>query len=217
MPWYLILGNHDYKGEQGLQIGYHYIKDKDWRWNMPGYQWTRTFTTESGMTMQVVGIDVQRMLEYHFEHGRRQSGVRSAVASSSIARGHRGLTCDDVAPHLVRCAGHRQLRYSNPSMEECYVWLEKVLECSTADWLIVMGHNPLRSGVLRARAQSYDSLSHRRPGCVRWEARVHNWSARQVVANAHQVRTRLGVGLACTKDGVVACTCRRTSGYGLRV
>ena len=76
MPWYLILGNHDYKGEQGLQIGYHYIKDKDWRWNMPGYQWTRTFTTESGMTMQVVGIDVQRMLEYHFEHGRRQSGVR---------------------------------------------------------------------------------------------------------------------------------------------
>lgn len=60
---------------------YHYIKDKDWRWNMPGYQWTRTFTTESGMTMQVVGIDVQRMMEYHFEHGRRQKGVRALLLS----------------------------------------------------------------------------------------------------------------------------------------
>lgn len=36
-------------------------------------------------------------------------------------------------------------RYHNPSSEECFQWLERVLRCSTADYLFVVGHYPIRS------------------------------------------------------------------------
>lgn len=170
VPWYLILGNHDYHGKHRAQVKYHYLPHKDWRWNMPGYQWSRVFTTEGGMTVQIVGIDVQRM--YNFRH---------------------------------RFGGQRV----NPNTDDCFKWFNNVLKCSTADWLIVMGHNPLRSdgkrGVLPQLTKRLNGMLIKYGVNLYLSGHDHHM-AHMVEPGSHLRSFILGNG--CSAD-----TVRRKSGY----
>lgn len=98
-------GNHDYKGYVEAQIHYHYRAAKDPRWwvvacrwrvhpvvrtltaihrNMPGFQWTHQWTTTDGLTMQVIGIDIQRMEELHYDTSRRHINRGHYVSVSGL-------------------------------------------------------------------------------------------------------------------------------------
>lgn len=61
MPWFVALGNHDYKGNAEAQVDYTFMGN-DKRWNMPGYQFT--FVVHRGnMTAQFVIADTNRMMD----------------------------------------------------------------------------------------------------------------------------------------------------------
>ena len=133
MPWFVALGNHDYKGNAEAQVDYTFLGN-DKRWNMPGYQFT--FVVHRGnMTAQFVIADTNRMMD---DKVRGAQGCSTAVwlpSNISTAR----LCCAWL------CIGV-QLRNGDPSQGDCQRWFERVLSCSTADWLFVIGHHAVRSG-----------------------------------------------------------------------
>lgn len=91
IPWFLNLGNHDYGGDWDYQVKYTLmpLPGRDWRWNMPGYYWTKVWTAqETGLTVQIVGIDTVQLLNHHFpgrqhrltKHVRTGRAVRVRVS-----------------------------------------------------------------------------------------------------------------------------------------
>jgi tartrate-resistant acid phosphatase type 5 len=55
VPWYSILGNHDYHQNADAQIDF-YNNKRDNRWYMPGHYYTKTFT-QADFSVQIVFID----------------------------------------------------------------------------------------------------------------------------------------------------------------
>ena len=53
-PWYVILGNHDYRGEIAPQLAYH---SKSPRWRMPARYFSRTETLADGSAADLFFID----------------------------------------------------------------------------------------------------------------------------------------------------------------
>ncbi|MEO1053230.1 MAG: metallophosphoesterase [Bacteroidota bacterium] len=61
--WYVILGNHDYRGNIQAQIDYSQISR---RWNMPDRYYLKDITTDDGATARFVFIDTSPLEdEYH--------------------------------------------------------------------------------------------------------------------------------------------------------
>lgn len=52
LPWYALLGNHDYVQNPQAQIQYSQQR-LDARWNMPDTNYTQAFAVASGVTLQV--------------------------------------------------------------------------------------------------------------------------------------------------------------------
>lgn len=75
IPWYLVQGNHDYLTNPSAQMEHHYLPDKDPRWNMPGYVYTKTMHSDAGdnaFTMQLVFLDTVRLADHHFDNPRHK-------------------------------------------------------------------------------------------------------------------------------------------------
>lgn len=53
-PWYVVLGNHDYRGNAQAQIDYSKISR---RWNMPSRYYEKMFDLENGEKVQILFID----------------------------------------------------------------------------------------------------------------------------------------------------------------
>ena len=63
-PWYVVLGNHDYRGSIEAEINYTY---KSQRWNMPAQYFHQDFEDE-GLKIRMVFLDTQPFeLEYYKE------------------------------------------------------------------------------------------------------------------------------------------------------
>jgi tartrate-resistant acid phosphatase type 5 len=59
VPWWAILGNHDYRGNVDAQVQYH---QRNPRWNMPARYWHHTFPSADGVTnVHVIGLDTQQL------------------------------------------------------------------------------------------------------------------------------------------------------------
>ena len=58
IPWYSILGNHDYHQNPEAEIQYS-LNERDNRWNMPDHEYTAIYEIPNtdGLTLQVVFID----------------------------------------------------------------------------------------------------------------------------------------------------------------
>ena len=63
VPWYLILGNHDYESHPQLQIDYtsNNTENKDRIWNLPAPYYTRRF---DGLDLDLFGIDTNCVQDY---------------------------------------------------------------------------------------------------------------------------------------------------------
>ena len=59
VPWWAILGNHDYRGNVRAQIDYH---RRNPRWNMPNTYWKTSFQSDDDVTkIDVLGLDTQQL------------------------------------------------------------------------------------------------------------------------------------------------------------
>ena len=67
-PWYVILGNHDYRGEIAPQLAYH---SKSPRWRMPARYFSRTETLADGSAADLFFIDTSPFIRAY-----RGSAVR---------------------------------------------------------------------------------------------------------------------------------------------
>ncbi|MBK6265439.1 metallophosphoesterase [Marivirga sp. S37H4] len=66
-PWYLVLGNHDYRGNVQAEIDYTY---KSQRWNMPARYYAKGFE-EEGITAQILFTDTNPYEASYYEEGNK--------------------------------------------------------------------------------------------------------------------------------------------------
>ncbi len=66
--WYVVLGNHDYKGNPQAEIDYHKI---DKRWNMPARYYSKKFAINNDTTKQVlfVFLDTSPFIDSYYSSG----------------------------------------------------------------------------------------------------------------------------------------------------
>jgi tartrate-resistant acid phosphatase type 5 len=108
VPWYVALGNHDYRGSVQAQIDY---SGKSPRWRMPARHYTYSEKTPTGVTVQFFVLDT------------------SPFHTSLHKGGHSDVAKQDTAAQLE--------------------WLERELTGSKADWKVLVGHHPIRTGGVR--------------------------------------------------------------------
>ena len=82
VPWYAVLGNHDYHGNCDAQIAYGRVSS---RWNMPARYYTRTEKIDDAHTVEFFHIDTMPMAELDdnemiFERHINRQNVREQVA-----------------------------------------------------------------------------------------------------------------------------------------
>lgn len=111
VPWYPILGNHDYYSGPSPQAEIDYYKQrKDNRWTFPDYQYTRTWNIPgSSKTMQIVFINTPAI-----------------CPNAESGPGAINWPTDPVQQAFIW----------QPTLQ----WVENTLAASTADLLVVAGH-----------------------------------------------------------------------------
>lgn len=116
IPWYAILGNHDYHKNPQAQIDY-YLEHQDDRWNMPDHFYTKTFPlpncpqTDGNCHLEIIFVDT------------------SILAPSETQQTH----LDGIHPVTAQ------------QQMTALTTVENMLKASTARWLIVAGHYTIHS------------------------------------------------------------------------
>jgi len=111
-PWYVVAGNHDHEGNVTAQIEY---TTKSSRWTFPSEFYTKSFTSDDGVTLDIVMID-----------------TIDITGSIPVPEGHPDYFAP--LPEVPRSAN-----------EQAWTWLEEQLAASKADYLLVGGHYPVYS------------------------------------------------------------------------
>ena len=110
IPWYSVLGNHDYDSAKSPQYEIQYSIQKlgKGRWKMPDHNFTVTMAipNAAGATIQFVFIDTER--------------IAPEETSSTKSGGVNPVTTSQTTTQLA--------------------WLKATLAASTATWLFVVGH-----------------------------------------------------------------------------
>ena len=131
VPFYALLGNHDYQFNPQAQIDY-YKKNKDpkKRWIMEDYFYTKTFSMgNDGVTVQILFLDtVSLAFDVHMKALNELVYDWNMLDKAVLDRHEK-----EKEIHLKRG-------------EDQAAWIESTLASSTADWLIVAGHYPVYSG-----------------------------------------------------------------------
>jgi hypothetical protein len=118
VPWYVIAGNYDYKGNVTAQVAYSGVSS---RWTFPALYHSQSFVfAEDGTTVDVVLIDTVNL-----------SGESTASTASSA----HGAESDLYFAPLP-------LLEKEVAQQQCD-WIEAQLAASTADYLIVAGNYTL--------------------------------------------------------------------------
>ncbi len=115
IPWYAILGNHDYRKNPEAQIDFtrHHRDD---RWTMPDHDFRRVYTIPANdaantYTLEIIFIDTPL--------------IAPMEAPETTPNGKYAVSAETTKQHLE--------------------WIEQTLAASTATWLIVAGHYPIYS------------------------------------------------------------------------
>ena len=111
IPFYAILGNHDYHQVPQAEIDYYYLHKNstnaiERRWTMPDHNYTVIYEFDNNTTLQVVFIDTSILAVKETEE--------------TDINGKWEVTPETKMNHLK--------------------WIDETLRISTADWLVVAGH-----------------------------------------------------------------------------
>jgi tartrate-resistant acid phosphatase type 5 len=126
IPWYVIAGNHDWRGNVQAQIDYTALSE---RWNFPDYKHAHKFSWQEGeqtLEVEVLMIDTTQL-----------SGMGPDVSPD-----HPLYFSQPTGPLNATLAS------------ETYSWLEEKMAASTADYLWVAGHYPVYSACPHGGTQS---------------------------------------------------------------
>lgn len=119
-PWYLVAGNHDWKGNVSAQIAF---SDTNKYWNFPDYSYdiTKEWTDSNGQTysVQIILID-------------------TVVLSGSTNIFDQNHPDYFTQPKLWT-------QEAKVQSETSFQWIENTMKESTADYLLVAGHYPVYS------------------------------------------------------------------------
>mmetsp|Transcript_3221 Transcript_3221/g.4537 ORF Transcript_3221/g.4537 Transcript_3221/m.4537 type:complete len:421 (+) Transcript_3221:138-1400(+) len=119
VPWYPVLGNHDYYVNPEAQIEYTTERNPSGRWNMPSNYYSEQFslcdeplTSNDCGVMEVLFIDTILLDPYE----------------------------DKEVQRTLKPGYHQETR-----AQRQLDWIEQTLQSSTADWVFVVGHYPMYS------------------------------------------------------------------------
>ena len=119
VPFLLVAGNHDHKGNVSAQIEYTTM-DPTKRWTFPDFYHKQNFKDEeSGVTLDVILIDTVQLCDMSQAEDESVPGYFHPLP----------LKAKD---HTVAAADQ-------------WTWIENEMAASTADYLLVVGHFPVYS------------------------------------------------------------------------
>lgn len=78
-PWYVALGNHDYRGNPQAQVDYTATSR---RWRMPQRYFAQSFTARDGQTIDLFVIDTSPMVK-RYDSARENAVLRANVESQN--------------------------------------------------------------------------------------------------------------------------------------
>jgi len=79
VPWYVALGNHDYRGDCDAQIAYSH---RSKRWNMPARYFIQTRHIDAATTVDFFYLDTTPMVKSY----RQESGYRKHVITQDVGK-----------------------------------------------------------------------------------------------------------------------------------
>lgn len=113
IPWYAVLGNHDYRGDVDAQIAYG---GRNPRWNMPARYYTFRKTIEPGVDVDFFALDTQRIMNGK-ARGEQKEWLERELAKSTA------LWKIVVGHHMIRSHGEYgdqevMIRHIKPLLDE---------------------------------------------------------------------------------------------------
>lgn len=110
VPWYSVLGNHDWRGRVAAQVAYTAMST---RWRMPATYYQQTFSLASGQVADIFFLDTTPLLNrYHWGGVEYTPGVEAADTSAQLAWLERALRSSAAAWKLV--VGHHPIISGSP-------------------------------------------------------------------------------------------------------
>jgi tartrate-resistant acid phosphatase type 5 len=110
VPWYVVLGNHDYEGNVEAQIAY---SKKSYRWNMPDRYYAFEKSIDEGVKALFVMIDTNPLMSQYYgsaKHSKAMAGqdsIRQKVWIDSVLQASKARWKFVVGHHMVFTSGKR--------------------------------------------------------------------------------------------------------------
>lgn len=102
--WYVVLGNHDYRGNVQAEIDYTSISR---RWNMPDRYFTFTKTIDDGATIQFLFIDTSPLNDEYYHEKKYKNAVAGTDTTAQLNWLRKELTASTATWKIV--IGHHPL------------------------------------------------------------------------------------------------------------
>eukprot|EP01065_Artemidia_motanka_P001773 TRINITY_DN10829_c1_g1_i1.p1 TRINITY_DN10829_c1_g1~~TRINITY_DN10829_c1_g1_i1.p1 ORF type:complete len:373 (+),score=146.30 TRINITY_DN10829_c1_g1_i1:76-1119(+) len=132
VPWYSVLGNHEYGYNVDAQIELGKLHPN---WVLPARYYTRRVRLGRGQHMTIVGIDTSPCVQQY----RSTSSAGWDPCSSQYPTCSLNSNPDDQFEG--KCLFHENIVAQDCAAQ--YQWLDKALAAVPAnDWLLVVGHHP---------------------------------------------------------------------------
>ena len=103
-PWYVVLGNHDYRGNVQAEIDYTNISR---RWNLPSRYYTKDFTSDDGGKIDFIFIDTSPFEEDYYEEETYRDAVSDQDTTAQLVWMDSVLSASDADWKIV--VGHHPL------------------------------------------------------------------------------------------------------------
>lgn len=81
-PWYVALGNHDYRGNAQAQIDYTNISQ---RWNMPDRYFYKDIESDDGATARIVFLDTSPLNDEYYEEDKYRDKISTQDTTKQLA------------------------------------------------------------------------------------------------------------------------------------
>lgn len=179
IPWYSVLGNHDYGVNPQAQVDYHSPNND--RWQMPARYYTQ-----------------------RFEVGERSNGKMKHATfvfldTSPCVKGYRGDDPEKYTPPPKKAPEF----HNNIMTQSCgdqYQWLKGILADleSTHEWVIVVGHHPID----QVDVKDFQSLLGGSPMSVYLTGHLHRLRSFTYDGHPHQSHILSGAGCMIKNDAI---------------
>jgi hypothetical protein len=138
LPWYPLLGNHEYEGNTQAVIDYSKVSR---RWDMPGRYYSKTFKATENTEVLLLWIDTPRLIDKYINNPEEFADAQSQSMEEELEWIKSTLETSDAKWKIVM--GHHPIyagTYKSPSeREDLQLRLQPILGKNNVD-IFVCGH-----------------------------------------------------------------------------